>query len=175
MMRVTIEGFGSMWSMRSRPDPREPGKEQIAFYNTTGVTLNGNIKHRSRIFGQLRLNAAGGFIAKGIERKLDRGFCCRGELGQSHAKLTCYYLAAKPEPPDFFLFAVQSNVTGVLQIESEHWKSIGVLLFSLSQAKESQEAILLMPTHSWFRKNLGTFIAEPDCDRPWRAALRLLG
>jgi len=175
MMRVTIEGFGSMWSRRSRPDPRDPVRERNAFYNTTGVTLNGKVQHRSRIFGQLRFNGSGGFIARAIERNMGREFCCSAELRQSHAKLVFSHLAAKPERPDFFLFAVKSNVTGFLRIESEHWKSTGVLLFSLSQCKESQEAILLMPPHSWIRGGLGTFIVKPDCERPWRATLRLFG
>jgi hypothetical protein len=175
MMRITIEGFGSMWSTRSRRDPRHPERERVAFYNTTGVTLNGKVQHRSRIFGQLRFNGTGGFIANEIERNIDRVFCCAAELGRTGVKLMFRYLAAKPESPDFFLFAVKSNVTGFLQIESEHWKSAGVLLCSLSQSKESQEAILLMQAHSWIRGGLGTFIVEPDCDRPWRATLRLLG
>ena len=174
MMRITIEGFGSVWSTRSRPDPSDPGRERIAFYNTTGVPVNGKVRHRTRIFGQLRFNGTGGFIAKGIERNIDRVFCCSAELGQSHSKLMFCHLASKADPPNFFLFAVRSNVTGLLRIESEHWKSTGVLLFSLSQSKESQEAILLMPAHSWIRGGLGTYIVEPDRDRPWRATLRLL-
>ena len=175
MMLVTIEGFGSIWSRRSRPDPGGSGSERIAYYNTTGITFNGNVRHRSRVFGQLRFNGAGGFIAKAIEQNIDRVFCCSAELGQNAAKLMCCHLAARPEPPDFFLFAVTSKLTGLLRIESEHWKSTGVLLFSLSQSLESQEAMLLMPFHSWIRGGLGTFIVEPDCNQPWRARLRLLG
>src|SRR5262245_22842491 len=175
MMFVTPEGFGSVWSTRTRPDPRDPRRERIAFYNTTGVTVNGKLQHRSRIFGQLRFNESGGFIAEGIERNIDRVFCCAAEVGQAGAKLMFCHLAAKPQPPELFLFAVQSNVTGFLRIESEHWKSAGVLLLSLSQFRELQEAILLMPAHSWISGGLGTFIVQPDCDRPWRATLRLLG
>jgi len=174
MMLVTIEGFGSIWSTRTRPDPSDPGSERIAYYNTTGITLNGKVQHRSRVFGQVRFNGVGGFIAKGIERNLDRVFCCSADLGKSGAKLMFRHLTAKPEPPDFFLFAVKSNVTGYLSIESERWKSTRVLLFSLSQAVKSQGAMLLMPPHSWIRGGLGTFIVEPDCSRPWRATLRLL-
>ena len=75
----------------------------------------------------------------------------------------------------FGISAVTSRCTGRLSIESEHWKSDGVLSFAVSESKESQEAILLMPGHSWIRGGLGTFIADPDRDRPWRAKLRLLG
>jgi hypothetical protein len=144
MMLVTIEGFGSIWSRRTRPDPRNSGSERVAYYNTTGIKLNGKVQHRSRIFGQLRFNGTGGFIAKGIQRNMDRVFCCSAELGGSDAQLLFRHLAPKPEPPDFFLFAVQSNVTGFLRIDSERWKSTGVLLLSLSQSRESQETILLI-------------------------------
>jgi hypothetical protein len=174
-MLITIEGFGTVWSKRTRPDPKNPGREHTAYYNTTGIYVNGKVHHRSRIFGQLRFNRLGGFIAKGIERNVGRVFHCSAELAGAFAKLVFRRLADKPERPDFFLFAVQSNCTGLLQIESEHWKASGVLLFSLSQCRESQEAILLMPIHSWIRGEMGTFIVEPDSSRPWRATLRLLG
>jgi len=174
MMFVTIQGFGSIWSTRVRPDPSNPERERIAFYNTTGVSVKGRIQHRSRLFGRIRFNGAGGFIAKNIERNIDRVFCCSAELDERDAKLICFHLASKPEPPDFFLFAVTSNATGLLRIDSEHWKSSGVLLLSLSQFMDSQEAILLMPPHSWIRGSLGTFIVEPDRNQPWRATLHLL-
>src|SRR5687768_14916999 len=125
MMLITIEGFGSIWSRRTRPDPSGSGGERVAYYNTTGIPRNGKVQHRSRMFGQLRFNATGGFIAKGIERNMDRVFRCSGELGDSVAKLVFHHLAPRPERPDFFLFAVQSHVTGVLRIDAGHWKSSG--------------------------------------------------
>ena len=173
MMFVTIEGFGSIWSTRVRPDLRNPARERIAFYNTTGVSVKGRVQHRSRVFGQIRFNGAGGFITNNFERNIDRVFCCSAQLGPSDAKLTCYHLASKPERPDFFLFAVKSNATGFLRIDSDHWRSAGVLLLSLSQFMDSQEAILLMPSHSWIRGSLGTFMVEPDRSQPGRATLRL--
>ena len=175
MIHVTIEGFGSIWSKRTRPDPRTPEHKRTAYYNTTGITVCGKVRPRSRIFGQLRFNGTGGFIAAGIERNIGRIFQCSAELDGTVHKLVFHHLLDKPQPPDFFIFAVTSNCTGLLPIESEHWKSGGVLLFAVSQSKESQEAILLMPAHSWFRGGLGTFIADPERHRPWRATLRLLG
>jgi hypothetical protein len=46
---------------------------------------------------------------------------------------------------------------------------------SLSEWKDRQEALLLMPPHSWIRGTLGRFVVEPRRDRPWRAFLRLVG
>ena len=175
MIHVTIEGFGSIWSRRARPDPRNPKCERTAYYNTTGVTVSGKVRPRSRIFGQLRFNGAGGFIAAGIERNIGRVFRCSAELDGTVHKLVFHHLLDKAQAPDFFMFGVTSSCTGFLSIESEHWKSDGVLLFAMSESKELQEAILLMPGHSWFRGGMGTFIADPERDRPWRATLRLLG
>ena len=112
----------------------------------------------------------------GVERNIGRVFQCAAELAEPVRKRFFQHLLAKPpQAPDFFLFVVTSRSAGLLSIESETWKSDGVVLFALSQSEESQEALLLMPGHSWFRGGLGTFIADPDRARPWRAMLRLLG
>jgi hypothetical protein len=175
MIHVTIEGFGSIWSRRSRPDAQNPKRQRIAYYNTTGITVSGKVRPQSRIFGQLRFNGVGGFIAAGVERNIGRVFRCSAELDGTVHKLVFHHLLDRPQAPDFFMFAVTSGCTGRLSIESEHWKSDGVCLFAVSECGESQEAIFLMPGYSWIRGGLGTFIADPDRDRPWRATLRLLG
>ena len=112
----------------------------------------------------------------GVERNIGRVFQCSAELAGPVRKLFFHHLLAKPpQAPDFFLFVVTSRSAGLLSIESETWKSDGVVLFALSQAEELQEAMLLMPSHSWFRGGLGTFIADPDRARPWRGMQRLFG
>jgi len=176
MIHVTIEGFASHWSKRTRPDPRHPERRHTAYYNTTGIMVGDKVRPRSQVFGQLRFNGVGGFIAAGVERNIGRVFDCSAELESPVRKLIFHHLLGKPpQAPDFFLFVVTSRSAGLLSIESETWKSDGVVLFALSQSEESQEAILLMPGHSWFRGGLGTFIADPDRARPWRAMLRLIG
>ena len=175
MMLITTEGFGRIWSKRTRPDPQDPERERTAYYNTTGICLDGKVRQRSRIFGQLRFNAIGGFIAKGIERNIGRVFRGSVELHNDSAKLIFHHLAAKPERPDYFLFAVRSELVGILPIDLTGWRSDGVLVFSLSQARGCQEALLLMPPHSWFRAGRGTFMADPCRDMPWRATLHFLG
>ena len=157
------------------PDPRNPESQRAAYYNTTGIAAGGKVRSHSRIFGQLRFNGVGGFIAAGVERNIGRIFQCSAELDRTVHKLVFHHLLDKPQAPDFFMFAVTSRCTGLLSIESDHWKSDGVVLFAVSEFEESQEAILLMPGHSWFHGGMGTFIADPDHDRPWHATLRLLG
>jgi hypothetical protein len=176
MIHVTIEGFGSLWSKRTRPNPQHPERQRTAYYNTTGIAVGDKVRPRSRIFGQLRFNSVGGFIAAGVERNIGRVFQCAADLEGPLRKLFFHHLLAKPpQATDFFMFVVTSRSVGLLAIESENWKSDGVVLFALSQFEELQEAILLMRGHSWFRGGLGTFIADPDRAKPWRAMLRLLG
>jgi hypothetical protein len=166
-MFVTVEGFGSIWSKRVHHD-------RIAYYNTTGVSANGRLRHRSRLFGQLRFNGVGGFNANVIERNIGRVFQCTGDLEAERPKLLFQHLSDGPLSPDYFLFAVRSDRTGILPVGLYSWKSDGVLLFSMSQVNQQQEAMLLMPAHSWIRGALGLFIAEPVPDRSWRAFLRLV-
>ncbi len=171
-MIIGLEGFGSVWSTRTRAT-----RERIAFYNTTGIVLHGKLRHRSQLFGQLRFNAIGGFNPQHIEANIGRVFESAG-LGLSGRGSRClllHHLLSRPQPPDYYLFAVMSESTGELQIDLSGWKSDGVVLLSLSQFREQQEAMLLMPVYGWIRGGLGRFVAEPSGDRPWRASLELKG
>jgi hypothetical protein len=174
-MFITVEGFGSIWTKRTRPDPRDPSRRRTAYYNTTGISANGRLRHRSELFGQLRFNEVGGFNPHLIERNIGRVFQSKGDLGHNGGSLLLHHLAERPLPPDYFLFAVTSDRTGFLPIDWCGWKSDGVLLFSLSQFNQRQEAILLMPADSWIRGALGWFIAEPLVNVSWRGFLRLVG
>jgi hypothetical protein len=169
-MIIGLEGFGSIWSVRSGLK-----RERSAFYNTTGIVTDGKLRHRSRVFGQLRFNEAGGFNPNYIERNTGRVFESAGPLDPSGRSLLLHHLSNGPEPPDYYLFAVTSDRTGELQIDRSGWKSDGVLLVSLSQVHDQQETMLLMPPHGWIRGGLGRFVAEPSAERPWRAFLQLMG
>jgi len=165
-MIIGLEGFGSVWSLRLGST-----LARTAFYNTTGITTDGKLRHRTRVFGQLRFNAVGGFNPDHIERNIGRVFEA-GDLPETGARcLLLHHISNGPALPDYFLFAVTSDSTGGLDIERSGWKSDSVVLLSLSQFREQQEALLLMPAHSWIRGGLGRFVAEPCLDRPWRAFL----
>jgi hypothetical protein len=175
-MLVTVEGFGSIWSKRVRLDASDPSRTRTAYYNTTGITANGKLRHRSQSFGQLRFNEIGGFDPSLIEHNIGRVFHCTGDLEARHPKLVFHRLSDGPASPDYFVFAVTSRRTGGrMPIGWYGWKSDGVLLLSLSEFNQDQEAILLMPPQSWIRGVLGWFVAEPLPNLPWRAFLRLIG
>jgi hypothetical protein len=170
-MIIGLEGFGSVWSTRFGTR-----RETTAFYNTTGIILDGKLRHRSRLFGQLRFNAIGGFNPQHIEANIGRVFASAGLLPDGDARcLLLHHRLTRPRLPDYFLFRVTSEKTGELQIDRGGWKSDGVVLLSLSEFREEQESMLLIPVHGWIRGNRGRFAAEPAADRPWRASLEWKG
>lgn len=172
-MFITVEGFGSIWSKRAGSDSNA-AHARTAYYNTTGIEADGRLRHRSRLFGQLRFNEVGGFNPHLVERNIGRVFHCTGTMTDDRVTLLLHHMSDKPVSPDYFLFTVTSKRTGVLPIDDD-WRSDDVLLVSLSQLKRNQEAILLMPAHSWIRGELGRFVAEPVTNASWRGFLRLIG
>ena len=169
-MIIGLEGFGSVWSTRAGAR-----RERTAFYNTTGIVVDGRLRHRSRLFGQIRFNAIGGFNPQHIEANIGRVFESPGPSDGQNSCLLVHHLLSHPHPPDYYLFRVSSDVMGVLEIERSGWKSDGVVLISLSQFREEQEAMLLVPIHGWIRGALGRFAVEPLADCPWRASLESKG
>jgi len=169
-MLIGLEGFGSIWSVRRKSNPA-----RTAYYNTTGLLIDGRLRHRAAIFGAVRFNQVGGFDAQHIERNIGRVFESAGRIGSVPPSLLLHHLARPPACPDLFLFAVSSDRTGVLPADGDGWKSDAVMVISLSEWNGRQEALLLMPVHSWIRGTLGRLIVEPRTDRSWRAFLRLVG
>ena len=174
-MLVTVKGFGGIWERRfGTSTARSQRFAQVAFYNTTGVQVNGVVRYRWRIGGKIRFNGVGGFTPSDPSRSLNRVFECKDPetvrdgwtqvLVQK--KLTC------PERPDLYLFVVTAERTGHLDVGSS-WKSDSVQVVSLSESGDQQEAMLLMPAYSWIRGELGTFCVEPSTKQFWSAELRL--
>ncbi len=165
-MIIGVEGFGSVWSTRVGAR-----RDRMAFYNTTGITLDGRLRHRSRLFGQIRFNAIGGFNPQHIEVHIGRVFHSAGFPDGDTRCLLLHHLLLRPQRPDYYLFRVTSDITGELDIDRSGWKSDSVVLLSLSQFREQQEAMLLVPVHAWIRGGLGRFAAEPSAECSWRASL----
>jgi len=76
-MLVTVTSFGSVWRRRFGKDP-EDGRRfaRAAYYNTTGVTVNGTMRTRPRIIGHARFNGVGGFNPNYPSRMIGRVFEC---------------------------------------------------------------------------------------------------
>jgi hypothetical protein len=166
-MIIALEGFGSIWSVRRGQCP-----ERTAFYNTTGILSGERLRHSSRIFGQLRFNAIGGFHPRHVERNIGRVFESPGIPDPSGCLLLHHFLDGV-RVPDYYLFTVTADRAGELRIDQAGWKSDGVVLVAMSEFREQQESMLLMPPHAWIRSGLGRFVVQPIAARPWRAVLEL--
>jgi hypothetical protein len=78
-----------------------------------------------------------------------------------------------PEKPDGFLLVVRPRLFGKLTIGRTDWRSAGTWLISFIESRDQQEAMLLMPAHSWLQTEFGRFVLEPEAGGPWVARLVL--
>jgi hypothetical protein len=173
---VTVKGFGSIWERRFRRDAVGGVRyDRAAFYNTTGVFVNGRVRYRWRIGGKIRFNGAGGFTPCCPRQSFDRVFECGDpETAKSGWTQILFKRMLKgPQRPDFYLFVATSKATGRLDATSACWKAEPVQVVALSEGAHQQEAMLLMPPYSWVRSELGTYFVEPSQRRLWSADLRL--
>jgi hypothetical protein len=173
---VTVKGFGGIWERRFGKNPGNPKRyARAAFYNTTGVQVNGVVRYRWRIGGKIRFNGVGGFTPSDPSRSLNRVFECKDPetTRAGWTQILFKRMLSGPERPDFYLFVVTAEYTGRLDIGSSCWKADPVQVVSLSENADQQEAMLLMPAYSWVHGELGTFYAEPSMRQFWSCGLRL--
>ena len=166
-MLISVLGFGSLWSSKRNP------REATAYFNTTGLMVNGRFKNRSRLYGVVRFNSAGGFAADRMDAMLSKVFECEPPSAwNGERRVLCRRLLAAGERPDAYLVAVTSNETGGVDCHVA-WHHKDVHVVSFSECKDQQEVMLVMPAYTWIRGHVGTFFLEPDRVRPWRGGLIL--
>lgn len=174
-MLVTVTGFGSIWRRRFGNDPA--GRSlfaRAAYYNTTGVEVNGTLRTRLRVIGHARFNGAGGFNPNCPSRMINQVFeCDEPTVWQGQNKVLFKRLLRTAQQPDRFLVVVHPVEAGHIELAGGTWKSEDSVLISFSEWHDHQEAMLLMPAYAWLRSDLGTFFLEPSGVRPWTARLRL--
>ena len=174
-MLVAVTGFGSVWRWRfgkSQDDPYRFG--HIAYFNTTGVQVVDEIRQRPKITGYARFNGRGGFEPNRLSRMIDRVFeCAEPCVWQGANKLLFMRTLSAPSKPDRFLVVLRNATHGTLKVGSQNWRSADAWLISFSECRDKQEAMLLMPAHSWVETELGRFVLEPLTQRPWTARLIL--
>jgi len=174
-MLVALQGFGSIWEGRFAGHVSEAKRfARAAYYNTTGVAVNGRLRYRWRIGGKLRFHSIGGFNPNYPWRALRRVFeCAEPEPRHGWNQILCKRVLRAPERPDLYLFAVTTERTGYVDVLSALWKADAVQVVSLSEDHGRQELLLLMPAYSWIRGGLGTFFVEPIAKLLWSAELQL--
>src|ERR1700675_3385292 len=174
-MLITVTGFGSVWRGRfgrNLMDRRQLSR--AAYYNTTGVPVNGVIRTRPKIIGHVRFNGFGGFNANYPSRMIGRVFeCAEPCVWNGQNKILFERMLQTRERPNYFLVAVRPEHIGHLDLKQPAWKSDDSLLISFSECSDQQEAMLLMPAYAWLRSDLGTFFIEPLASQPWTPQLRL--
>jgi hypothetical protein len=174
-MRVAVLGFGSVWRQKFGKNLTDARRFQRgAYYNTTGVVVNGHIRTRPRIIGHIRFNGIGGFNPNYPSRMLNRVFECEEPcIWKGQFKMLFKKLLPRTERPDYFLVAITHLLTGHLSIDAGEWKSDDILVISFSEWRDQQEALLLMPAYSWLRSQLGTFVLAPSLAKHCHADLSL--
>ena len=174
LMVVAVTGFGSVWRRRFGRSLNDPKRfARTAYYNTTGVPVDGTVRTRPKIVGHARFNAAGGFNPNYPQRMIDKVFGCDEPcVWQGQNKVFFRRLLPAARKPDCFLVVVRRSEIGRLDIGNPRWKSGESLLVSFSECHEEQEGMLLMAAHGWVRSEVGTFFLQPLVTRPWVARLR---
>ena len=173
---VSITGLGSVWRRRFGNDPDDPRRfARAAYYNTTGVPVDGTIRTRLKVAGHARFNSTGGFNPNYPLRIINRVFECDEPcVWQGQNKVFVKYMLAAPQEPDFFLVVAKESEVGRMRIGNRGWKSDGGLLISFSECRDQQECMLLLPAYSWIRSDVGTYILQPAPARRWIAGLQLV-
>ena len=175
-MVVAITGLGSVWRRRFGKDPDDPRRfARTAYYNTTGVPVDGTIRTRSKVAGYARFNSTGGFNPNYPQRMVNRVFEC-GEpcVWEGQNKILFKHMLTAPREPDCFLVVAKESEVGRIHIGSRGWKSDDGLLISFSECRDQQECMLLLPAYSWIRSDVGTYILHPAPARRWIARLQLV-
>lgn len=167
--------FGSVWRRRFGKIPGDQRRfARGVYYNTTGIDIAGTIRQRPQIVGYARFNAYGGFDPNRPSQMIGRVFeCAEPCVWQGQNKLLFKRLLNAPAKPDGFLVVAQAQLVGKLIIGRADWRSAGTWLISFSESHDQQEAMLLMPAHSWVQTELGRFVLEPEARRSWVARLVL--
>ena len=174
-MLVTVTDFGSVWRARFGTDENDPKRfARAAYFNTTGVRVNGSIRTRPKIVGHVRFNGVGGFDPNRTLAMINGVFeCAEPCIWNGQNKVLFKRILSVPKQPDYFLVVVRAAEVGRIELGSPAWRSEGTLLISFSECHDQQEAMMLMPAGSWLRTALGMFELRPFVSWPWSARLQL--
>lgn len=172
-MLVGVTGFGSVWRRRFGKDPQDPERfRRAAYFNTTGLMVDGRTVRHRKIVGHARFNGDGGFNPYYPQRAIGSVFECDELcLWNGQNKIFFGRRLRHPAPPDYFLVVVRSGEFGRADVGAPGWKSDRCLVVSFSEWQGRQELMLLLPPDGWVETSLGRLIAGPA--RSWNRTLRL--
>jgi hypothetical protein len=156
-------GFGSVWRHRVGKHDVSGHPIGAVYYNTTGITVNGQIRQRPQICGYARFDTIGGFDPNGLSKMVGRVFeCAEPSVWMGCNKLLFRRILGRGERPDCFLVVAKSEFVGQLLVGKPDWRSPETWLLSLSESVGQQEAMLLMRIGDWMRSSLGHLVLGPS-------------
>ena len=147
-MLVTLQGFGNIWSGSHGIHAGDSTKVHgTAYYNTTGVLVNGRVRYRWRIGGKIRFNSTGGFdpnypvagVGSRLRVRAARTAWRRLEPDAIQDR------ACDPCGRTAYLFVVAPEKTGRIDISSPFWKPASVQVVAFSEDSDQQQAMRLCP------------------------------
>lgn len=174
-MFVGVTGFGSVWRRRFGKEPHDPERfHRAAYFNTTGITINGRVVRHRKIAGHVRFNGVGGFNSYYPQRAVGSVFeCDEPSMWNGQNKVFFGRRLDRIQRPDHFLVIIRSAEFGHVDVGAPGWKSGGCLLISFSEWQDQQELMLLAPPDGSVQTSLGRLILGETSARPWLRALRL--
>ena len=162
-MLIAVHSFGSIWTFRQ--GDRGKGRTEFAYFNTTGVLAGDRFRHRSCLYGCVRVDACTGFRPDYAFRYRDRVFISDGlEEFAGKRKLFLKSLMPSATRPDMYLVTIGFEDIGSI-VRSGAWASSDVQVVSFSEGNGKQEVMLLMPAFAWVRGSGGTIVYRPNSGR----------
>ena len=168
-MLIAVHRFGSIWTFRQRD--RGTGRTEFAYFNTTGVLAGDRFRHRSCLYGCVRVDACTGFRPDYAFRYRDRVFISEG-LQEFAGKRKLFLKSLMPfgTRPEMYLVTIGSEDIGSI-MRSGAWASSDVQVVSFSEGNGKQEVMLMMPAFAWVRGSSGTLCTDPILGEPWKCRL----
>ena len=116
-MLVAVTGFGSVWRTRFSKNEHDLNRfAHGAYFNTTGVMVNGHVRQRPLILGYAKFNGAGGFDPNFPSRMINRVFECADMcVWNGENKVLFRRVLRHGQVPDLFLVVARPRC---------HWKTI---------------------------------------------------
>jgi hypothetical protein len=133
------------------------------------VIASGKYRHRSCIYGHVRIDECTGFHPERADRWLSRVYESEPlTVWNSRRKLFLGEPIPKGTTPERYLIRAGSEEMGWIDRHSPWICDDGEVL-SFSEGNGQQEILVLLPAFGWIHTAAGLFHLHPDARCPWTA------
>ena len=168
-MLICVLGFGHIWSVK-------PGRASGpgAYFNTTGILASGKYRHRSCVYGHIRIDEFTGFHPIRADRWLFRVFESEPmTIWNGSRKLFLKERITKGARPERYLSRISSAELGWVDRDAP-WICESGEVISFSEGNGQQEALVVLPAFGWISSGGGLFHLVPNGERPGHAEFKHL-